>query len=166
MHLFELSPNCSLTPGAAALLYASILAVALPVAGACASLGFWPVLPFAGLELLGLALALRLSLRRGRMREFVQIDERCVTVGKSGARAATESRFARGRARVEMRHAAVAAWPSRLLVGTTGRMVEIGAFLTESERRRLGARLSELIPSAHAGYAATNSLCSTSLGVT
>jgi uncharacterized membrane protein len=153
VHLFELSPNCSLTPGAAAFFFVSVLAVALPVAGGCAVLGLWPVLPFTGLELLGLAVALRLSLRRGRVREFVRIDERSVTIGCSGGSSATQSCFARRRARVELRAAAVPAWPSRLLVGTMGRMVEIGAFLTESERRRLGNRLSELIPAAPGGPA-------------
>jgi uncharacterized membrane protein len=151
VHLFELSPNCSLTSGTATLFYLSILAVVLPVTGACMVLGFWPVLPFAGLELLGLAVALQLSLRRGRKREFVRIDEQSVTVASTSRDRATEHRFARPWTRVELRAGHYPAWPSRLLVGTMGRMVEIGAFLSESERRHLGARLNELIPSLPAG---------------
>jgi uncharacterized membrane protein len=47
---------------------------------------------------------------------------------------------------VELRRAAVPHWPSRLLIGEQGRSVEIGAFLTESERERLSRRLAEVLP--------------------
>lgn len=145
MHVFELSPNCSLTPRSATLFFASVTAVCLPVALACAAAGLWPVLPFAGAELLGLGLALHLSLRRGRVREYIRVDERDVTVGRREAGRAVEHRFARPWTRVRLRRARVASWPSRLLVGAMGRSVEVGAFLTEGERRRLGRRLSEVI---------------------
>jgi uncharacterized membrane protein len=36
-------------------------------------------------------------------------------------------------------------WPSRLLIGSHGRCVEIGAFLNEDERRVLAQRLMELL---------------------
>jgi len=36
-------------------------------------------------------------------------------------------------------------WPSRLLIGSHGRFVEIGAFLNEDERRLLAQRLMELL---------------------
>lgn len=146
MHLFELSPNCSLTPGTATLFYLSILTVSLTIAGGFAALGFWPVLPFAGIELLGLGLALRLSLRRGRTREFIRIDESEVRVNRWSGRQRTEVRFARPWTRIQLRASAVPSWPSRLLLGSMGRTVEIGAFLTEGERRRLRARLAELLP--------------------
>lgn len=42
-------------------------------------------------------------------------------------------------------------WPSRLLVGSHGRFVEIGAFLNEDERRALAQRLMELLQAANAG---------------
>jgi uncharacterized membrane protein len=146
VHFFELRPNCSLTSRSATLFYLSILAVCLPVAIAAALAGLWPVLPFAGLELLGVGAALKISMRRGRDREFVRIDERDVTIGRSSGSRQVEYRFARPWTRVELRTAGVPAWPSRLLVGSMGKTVEIGHFLTESERQRLTARLAELIP--------------------
>lgn len=42
-------------------------------------------------------------------------------------------------------------WPSRLLVGSHGRLVEIGAFLNEDERQVLAQRLMELLRAANAG---------------
>jgi len=44
-------------------------------------------------------------------------------------------------------------WPSRLLIGSHGREVEIGAFLNEDERQALALRLTELLQAANAGSA-------------
>ncbi len=145
MHLIEVCPNCSLTPRAAAGFYLSVAAVCLPIATACAVAGFWPVLPFAGLELLGVAAALHMSLRRGRAREFIRIDERHVVVARTSGSRQVQYRFARPWTRVQLRPARVAAWPSRLLLGSMGRTVEVGSVLTEPERQRLKARLAELL---------------------
>lgn len=149
MHFFELSPNCSLTPRSAAFFYLSVLTVSLGTAGPFAVAGFWPILVVAGLELLGLGAALYISLRRGRIREFIRIDEREVLVGLSEDGQRAEHRFARPWTTVRLRKADVPAWPSRLLLGSMGRAVEVGAFLTESERLRLRTRLAQLIPSAN-----------------
>jgi len=146
VHFFELRPNCSLTSRSATFIYLSILAVCLPIAVAAAMAGFWPILPFAGLELLGVGAALAVSMRRGRSREYIRVDEREVTVGRSDGNRQMEYRFPRPWTKVELRTASVAAWPSRLLVRSMGRTVEIGHFLTENERQRLKARLAELIP--------------------
>jgi len=42
-------------------------------------------------------------------------------------------------------------WPSRLLVGSHGREVEVGAFLNEDERQALARRLMELLQVTNAG---------------
>jgi uncharacterized membrane protein len=41
-------------------------------------------------------------------------------------------------------------WPSRLLLGSHGREMEIGAFLNDAERCELAQRLKELLRAAHA----------------
>ena len=46
-------------------------------------------------------------------------------------------------------------WPSRLLVGSHGRFVEVGAFLNEEERQALAQRLMELLQAANAGGGST-----------
>ena len=148
MHRFELSPNCSLTSRAAALFYLSVVVACLPVAIACAVAGAWMVLPFAGLELAGLGFALWLSLRRGEVRERLRIDADEVLVGREDPVRSVERRYSRSRACVELAVARSRHWPSRLLIGTRGDATEIGAFLTESERRRLMRRLAEILPTA------------------
>jgi uncharacterized membrane protein len=145
VHFLELSPNCSLTTRTATFFYVPICAVTLLTAVAFAVRGMWPILPFAGLEVLGLAWALAFSLRQGRVREYIRIDERDIEIRKSDGSRDERYRFARPWARVELRPAPCRTWPSRLVVGAMGRSVEIGAFLTETERRRLQVRLVELI---------------------
>jgi uncharacterized membrane protein len=146
VYVFELRPNCSLDSRSAILFYLSIVAVCLPIAVVAMLAGLWPILPFAGLELAGVAAALAVSLRRGRRREVIRIDERDVTVARSDGDRQEQFRFPRPWTRVQLSVASVPAWPSRLLVGSMGRTVEVGHFLTESERRRLGARLAEILP--------------------
>jgi uncharacterized membrane protein len=147
VQFFELSPNCSLTKRTAAFFYVSIFVVTILIAGSFAVLGVWPILPFAGLELAALGWALALSIRRGRVREYIRIGERDVEIRRSDGIRNEQFTFARPWARVELRQAPYRSWPSRLMVGTMGRFVEIGAFLTETERRRLRVRLAELIAS-------------------
>jgi uncharacterized membrane protein len=43
-------------------------------------------------------------------------------------------------------------WPSRLLVGSHGREVEVGAFLNEDERQALARRLTKLLQEINAGH--------------
>ena len=149
MHSFELRPNSSLTPRAAAWFYGSLVAVLLCVAIGCAALGFWPVLPFAGLEAAVLLGAVTWVQRRAKAREYIRVDAESVVVEKfTGAGRNTSRRayaFQRPWTRVELRDGRPAHWPSRLLFSSRGRSVEVGAFLTNGERRGLKERLAELL---------------------
>lgn len=121
------------------------MAGSLVLAGALAARGFWPVLPFAGLELFALGLALGLSMRRGRYREFVSVyGDRIVIERGAGA---VEERFElpRAWARVALERSPRRGHPSRLLLRCRGRQWEIGAVLTEAERESLRRRLAELV---------------------
>jgi len=52
---------------------------------------------------------------------------------------------------VRLERASWRGWPSRLLVGSHGREVEVGAFLNEDERQALARRLMELLQVTNAG---------------
>ncbi len=150
MHSFELRPNSSLTPRATAWFYGSLAAVLLCVALGCAALGFWPVLPFAGLELAVLYGAVTWVQRRSDAREYIRVDDASVVVEKSyrTRRGRMERRacaFQRPWMRIELRPGNPAHWPTRLLFRSRGRSVEVGAFLTDAERRGLKDRLAELL---------------------
>lgn len=150
MHSFELRPNSSLTPRAACWFYGSLVAVLLCVAAGCAAVGFWPVLPFAGLEAAVLLGAVAWVRRRALAREYIRVDAAEVRVekhrpGRSGATVTMAYAFQRPWTRVELRRGQPAHWPSRLLFSSRGRSVEVGAFLTDGERQGLKNRLAELL---------------------
>ena len=114
----------------------------------CAALGFWPVLPFAGLELAVLYWAVRWVQRRAEAREYIRVDNAAVRIEKYDREGATRHRaysFTRSWTQLELRAGNPAHWPSRLFFRSRGRTVEIGAFLTDGERRRLKNRLAELL---------------------
>ncbi|MBL8201108.1 MAG: DUF2244 domain-containing protein [Chromatiales bacterium] len=150
MHSFELRPNSSLTPRAAAWFYGSLVAVLLCVAIGCTALGFWPVLPFAGLEAAVLLGAVRWVQRRATAREYIRVDDASVVIekcrpGRRGDDGRMAYAFQRPWTRIELRRGRPAHWPSRLLLSSRGRSVEIGAFLTDGERQGLKDRLAELL---------------------
>jgi len=121
-----------------------VAAGSLAVALAFAALGYWPVLPYAGLELALLGYALAAGLRRRHCVQTVDIGPEAITITTRFPGGERASQFSRHWARVTLRDPRGRA-PSRLLIESHGRACEIGAFLTEEERRALGRRLAALV---------------------
>ena len=144
-HRIELAPNCSLTPQGARLFVGSLALVTFAVAGLFAARGLWPVLPFAGLEIGLLAWAVHASLRRGSEREVILVSDADVVVERQTPGGSRRTVFPRHWARVTLRDPQPAPHPSRLTIESHGRACEVGRFLTEDERRRLAARLAQLV---------------------
>lgn len=82
--------------------YLGIGAVSLSVAVGFAIAGYWPILPFAGLELLALGAALRWSLLQGQRRELISVEESRVLVRKTGRKRQYDFEFVRPWTRVEL----------------------------------------------------------------
>lgn len=144
-HLVEIAPNCSLSWRQALWFYAWVCTASLSIAGLLAWRGFWPVLPFAGLELAVLGAALWVSMQRGRYREVILVYPHKVVVEKGVREGHTAVEFPLHWARVTLRPAPLASFPSQLLISSHGRSCEIGRCLTESEREGLRSRLEQLI---------------------
>jgi len=103
--------------------------------------GFWPVLPFAGLELLALGTAFYSCILRSQRREVVTIDADVLRVEK-GRRYAEECwECPSFWARVLLEKSSIAWYPSRLLIAYQGRRVEIGRLLSDEERAGLADTL-------------------------
>lgn len=131
----------------------------LAVATWCALHGFWPVLPFAGLELAAVAWALSVSMRRSRYREVVSFnDERvCIEFGVAGQGASARVEWPRAWTRVWLekdasrRHA-----PTRLVFGNSAQRVVVAGCLTDEEREALFLRFKNLLhPARRTQHAAT-----------
>jgi len=140
---FVLRPNRSLSWPQAKLCFAGVATVSLAIATGFALLGLWPILPFAGLELAGLAYCLYACAWRAEQREVVTIGRDSVQVESGRRRPERRWAFARAWAGVQVRRSGVAGYPSRVIVGSHGRGVEIGGFLNEDEKERLALDLND-----------------------
>ena len=158
---FHIAPNLSLSPTGAVLFYLTVVFGTLLVSGSVALAGFWPVLPFAGLELALLAWVLWSVQKRGRYREVLTIDDQSVVVEKGENEVKERVEFARHWAGVEVRAGSGPRAPSRLSISAHGKRCAIGDCLTEDERRSLARRLNECIgphnasPTLSAGASST-----------
>ncbi|RYZ61163.1 MAG: DUF2244 domain-containing protein [Proteobacteria bacterium] len=142
----ELAPRCSLTPAQARGFFLATCAAAFTIAGALALAGYWPVLPFAGLEMAVLGMALRLSMRRREQGQRILVSDEEVRIESRGIRGCRSVVvFPRHWAQVKLRKAHVRSHPSRLTIESMGRSCEVGPFLTEEDRRGLAGRLAGLI---------------------
>jgi uncharacterized membrane protein len=138
-------PHCSLSLRAAMLFFGSLCCVSFAIAGLMAARGFWPVLPFAGGEMLLLGWALRTSMLRRHHRETITVTESDVSVELRDREHSTQLVFPRHWAQVKLRRPASRLHPSRLTIESHGRRCELGSFLTEAERRGLAMRLQNAI---------------------
>jgi uncharacterized membrane protein len=141
----EIRPNCSLDVRGARLFFLSACAAPTLIAAFLAVRGFWPVLPFAGLELLLLGWALRVSLERRFHEQRITVTDGEVSVEYRRRGSCEQVVFPRHWARVKLRRPAARLHPSRLVIESHGRQCELGSFLTEEERRGLALRLQRLI---------------------
>jgi uncharacterized membrane protein len=143
--VYELRPNCSLSVRGALLFFGTLCLTCFGIAGFFVARGFWPVLPFAGLEMLVLGWALAWSMRARHRLQRVRISYGHVEIELSERRRRELVVFPRHWSKVTLRVPRSALHPSRLVVECQGRSFEIGGFLTDDERRALAARLQPLI---------------------
>jgi uncharacterized membrane protein len=144
-HCIEICPHCSLSVRAALLFFGSLCLVSFSVAGIMATRGFWPVLPFAGAEMLLLGWALRVSMSRRYYRQTITVTDVNVSVELRDRQHSVQHVFPRHWAQVKLRRPVSRLHPSRLTIESHGRQCELGSFLTEAERRGLALRLQGLI---------------------
>lgn len=143
-HRIELAPRCSLTTRGAWLFWVSAAIAPVGLGIFLATQGFWPILPFAGLELIGLGIALHLSMRRRLQLESLSITSAAITIESTIGQIRRKIIFSRHWTRVKL-HAPLRQCPSRLTLESHGRVCEVGRFLTEAERCGLAARLQQLV---------------------
>lgn len=142
---FVIAPNQSMSWKELLLVYCGIAGVSLAIAVYFWVQGLTLVLPFSGLELLALGAALYITAWRGGAREVITITDDSVSV--EAGRAGPEQRhdFQRYWTRVVLQRPWAAWHPSKLLLCSRGRELEVGRFLNEEERRGLARILRAAI---------------------
>jgi uncharacterized membrane protein len=143
-----LAPHVSLSVRGAGVFFGLVCLVTFGIAGLATALGFWPVLPFAGAEMLLLGWALHANMQRRFERETIQVSETEVIIEGQGLQALANPRrivFPRHWARVKIRRPKSPLHRCQLVIESHGRVREVGKFLTEEERRSLAAELRRLI---------------------
>jgi uncharacterized membrane protein len=140
-----LAPHSSLSTRGAAIFLATVSIAPLGLATLLAFRGMWPILPFAGLEVLALALALRHNLARSRNLQIIRIGDDTVEIETRRGAKVTTLLFTRHWAQVKLRRARTPWHPSQLMIQSHGRACELGSFLTEAARGALAERLHRLI---------------------
>jgi uncharacterized membrane protein len=139
----DLAPHCSLSPRGALLFFGSVCLPTFGVASVATWLGFWPVLPFAGAEMLLLAWALHSNMQRRHEREHIEVTECEITIEYAIPRRRVV--FPRHWAQVKIRRPKSPLHRGQLVIESHGRVHEVGKFLTEEERRQLAADLRRLV---------------------
>jgi len=146
-----IGPNASLGVRAAVSFMSGLCSLWLVVGGFFAWRGYWPILPFAGLELMALAAALAVSLRRNRYREVLCFeDERIrIAIGELGKDVGEQRELRRSATRVVLERGPHRNSRARLWLSCGGLRIEVGRCLTDEEKDRLAVRIRELI---HPGW--------------
>lgn len=132
--------NVSLSATGRRLVFAALLMVTFAIALGMGYFGAWPVLPFAGLEMLVLYLAFRYVERRAGDYERITIvgDKLLVELREVGRLSRYE--FNRHWAQVVLRDDPAGC---RIALRSHGREVEVGAHLTGDQRLAVGRQLRE-----------------------
>ena len=142
---FVIRPNAAPPWRQIRIFFILVASVSLTVAGGFALLGFWPILPFAGLELLLLAWALYTTARRAERREVVRVNEDTVEVERGIRQPEQRWTLQKAWAQVRVVRSRHRLHPSRLLICSHGQQIEIGSFLVEHERLELARELRSAI---------------------
>jgi uncharacterized membrane protein len=110
---------------------------ALILALGLTTLGFWPILPFAGLELGLLYLAFYLSSRRQYRQEQLKLTRQEVIITRCCGRRRTRIRLPRAWTRLQLLKGPARWHPLRISLLYRGQATEIGAELNDLERQQL-----------------------------
>lgn len=138
-------PNRSLSLKGLVVFFATITVVTLLVAGWFTLLGMWPVMAYALAELIALALSFQAYLRRAQYAEVITISPERVILEHRSAGRQNATEFNRYWATVEFVVPDSPLRKTRLLIRSHGNYCEVGACLTDAEKRSLHERLRDLI---------------------
>jgi len=123
--------NCSVGPRTMMLVFASLVAVSFGIGAIFAALGPWLILPFAGIEMVALAVAFMLCGRRAGDFERIRLLPHMLTVEHVQGRRQVVHKFNPQWARLEIVRESLSI---RVLLTQAGRVLELGQHLGFQQR--------------------------------
>ena len=142
---FVVRPNQSMSWQGMLFAFSGMAAVIIGVGLTCFAIGLPLVLPFSGAEMIVLGTAFHLTARRGDVREVITISADGIAVEAGHCGPETRAEFQRHWARVFLEQPQPGWYPSRLMIRSHGRGIEVGRFLNEQERRGLALELRAVL---------------------
>ncbi len=142
---FTIRPNASYPCRSWPWFLGVLVLVSMIIALRLAWLGFWMVLPFTLLELGFLVVMVQLVKKRACYIEKVSIANNKVTIAHIERNKDAEWSFPLYWSQVDLRKPNHRWYPHRLLLGSSGRWVEIGQCLTDEERSGLADAIRQAI---------------------
>ena len=127
------------------MIYLLVSGVTISIAFSFFTQGLTLILPFAGLELLALGVVLYISAWRSNIKEVVNVNEEKIRIeiGRNVPEKIYE--LDKAWANIVLERSWNNWYPSRLLLRSHGRQLEIGKFLNEQERQCLAIELNKAI---------------------
>jgi uncharacterized membrane protein len=138
-------PNRSLSTTAMLWLFLAYTVFALSLGIGFAVVGAWMVLPFTCLEIAVVAAVFYFLFRHAGDYELVIVDDSRLKVVRRWGDSEVCDEFQRYWVKVFLAPGAGGWYPSRLRVGSHGRMVEVGAAMSEEARQALARDLKNAV---------------------
>jgi uncharacterized membrane protein len=142
---FILAPNCSISWRELLVFYLGICLVSLAVGLFFTLQGLWLVLPFSGMEMLALGVALYLTSRKMHRREVITLDRQRVRVEKGVQQIDQSWEFETSWTRLIDEESADYNMRRKLVLGAHGNYIEVGEFLDNFEKDELAFKLKDCI---------------------
>ena len=140
-----ITPNASMNRKQMCWFLVLMTVTSLGIGIAFAWQGLWMVLPFAGLEMIFLATAFYCVQKSGSCREVVSVESDNVRVEAGRHAPEYVCVFQRAWTQVLLQTPKIKGYPSKLLLRSGGKQVEVGACLSDEERVALHDHLVKLV---------------------
>lgn len=150
---YEIRPNRSLSRRGMLVFFTLVSLAALSIAVRFALMGAWMVMPFALLEILVLGGGLYSFEKATAYREVISLSKDELLIQREAREGNKEWAFQPYWAQVICRPDSRKWYPSRLLIRSHGRQVEIGSCLTEGERVKLFSDLKNSLRQSQSAVA-------------
>ena len=137
-------PNCSSSWRANKVVLASLAILSFGIAGLFAVQGLWAILPFVGFEIALLALVLYWCCLQSTRCEVISIDADNIQIEVGRKRAVQTYCLQRAWSSVKL-IPTESGQRNRLVMRSKGKEIEIGACLTEVERKDLAASIRHVL---------------------